>query len=161
MLSRTLPLSHRLARLCRTSQKPDSLGSVSSIWPSSSTLKLPILRSKTWPRQAQALKVRPHPIALLPYGGTSSKPRTGLLVSLHRFVDYVPLVIDTELVRGICQDLTATLRKSFRLSDPDAADRCRDLLREPDDVQRDREDLQLRLGRLNKAEDELRVFWGP
>ena len=107
------------------------------------------------------MKVRPHPIALLLYGGNSSKPGTGLLVSLHRFVDYVPLVIDTELVRGICQDLTVTLRKSFRLSDPDAADRCRDLLREPDDVQRDRELLQQRLDRLNRAEDELREFWGP
>jgi len=82
-------------------------------------------------------------------------------VSLHRFVDYVPLVIDTELVRGICQDLTASLRRSFRLSEPNAADRCRDLLREPDDVQSERELLQQRQHRLNRAEDELREFWGP
>ena len=87
--------------------------------------------------------------------------RTELLVSLHRFVDYVPLIIDTELVRGICQGLTPTLRMSFRLSDPGSVERCRDFLREPQEVHGEREHLRQKLHRLTQAEDELRDFWGP
>jgi len=81
-------------------------------------------------------------------------------VCLNRFVDYVPLIIDTELVRGVCEDLKPTLRKSFRLNEPDAAERCYELLREPPEVQVEREHLKQKLRRLNKAQDELGVFWG-
>ena len=80
---------------------------------------------------------------------------------MDRFVDYVPLVIDTELVRGICQGLKATLRKGLRLSEPDAADRCNELLREPQELQIEREHLKQKLNRLYRAEHELRDFWGP
>ena len=76
-------------------------------------------------------------------------------------MDYVPLIIDTELVRGICQGLTVTLRKSFSLSDPVAVERCRDFLREPQEVQRERKHLRQKLDRLTQAEDEVRHFWGP
>ena len=76
-------------------------------------------------------------------------------------MDYVPLVIDTELVRGICENLTATLRKSFRLSEPGSMERCREYLQEPQEVQGEREHLRRKLHRLTQAEDELRDFWGP
>lgn len=80
---------------------------------------------------------------------------------MDRFVDYVPLVIDTELVRGICQGLKPALRKGLRLNEPDAAERCSELLREPQDLQIEREQLQQKLRRLQRAEHELRDFWGP
>jgi hypothetical protein len=102
-----------------------------------------------------------YPIALPSYGGKPFLNRTELLVSLHRFVDYVPLVIDTELVRGIYQGLTVALRKSFSLSEPTSVERCRDFLREPQEVQVERQHLRQKLDRLNQAEDELRDFWGP
>jgi len=87
----------------------------------------------------------------------------GPLVALRRFVDYVPLVVDTELVRGVCQDLSATLRRSFRFSEPGAAGRCSELLQEPRERQAARRELRQKLDRLARADDELRFldFWGP
>jgi len=87
----------------------------------------------------------------------------GPLVALRRFVDYIPLVVDTELVRGVCHELGSTLRRSFRFSEPNAAERCRDLLREPLETQDDRARFRQRLQRLSRAEEELRDFWfqGP
>lgn len=84
-----------------------------------------------------------------------------LLVALHRFVDYVPLVVDTELVRGVSQDLAATLRQSFSFSEPNAAERCREFLREPLEVQQERDHLRQKLNRLSRAAEELKDFWGP
>lgn len=85
---------------------------------------------------------------------------TRLLVCLDRFVDYVPLIIDTELVRGVCQGLKTALRQGFRLNEADAAERCYELLREPQEVQVEREHLQQKLRRLHKAQYELEKFWG-
>lgn len=85
---------------------------------------------------------------------------TRLLVCLDRFVDYVPLIIDTELVRGVCQGLKTALRQGFRLNEADAAERCYELLREPQEVQVEREHLQQKLRRLYKAQYELEKFWG-
>ncbi|KAI0002252.1 P-loop containing nucleoside triphosphate hydrolase protein [Russula compacta] len=104
---------------------------------------------------------------LLPPQATDSaledmaKACAGFEVALQRFVDYVPLVVDTELVRGVCQELTATLRQSFRFSEPDAAERCREFLREPFEVQQEREHLRQKFNRLSQAAEELNDFWGP
>ncbi len=87
----------------------------------------------------------------------------GFLVALHRFVDYVPLIVDMELVRGVCQDLITVLRKSFRFSDSGAAERCREFLRESDEVREKREHLKQRMRRLARATEELIEFgfWTP
>jgi hypothetical protein len=85
----------------------------------------------------------------------------GLLVVLNRFVDYIPLIVDTELVQGTHQELADILRQSFKLSDPDAAERCSELLREPPEVQQEREHLKQKLDRLALATRELTNFWGP
>jgi len=85
----------------------------------------------------------------------------GFEVALHRFVDYVPLVVDTELVRGVCGDLAPVLRRSFRFSEPGAAERCSDFLQEPHEVKEEREHLKQRLHRLTLATEELSDFWGP
>ncbi|KAI0250038.1 P-loop containing nucleoside triphosphate hydrolase protein [Lactifluus subvellereus] len=85
----------------------------------------------------------------------------GFEVALHRFVDYVPLVVDTELVRGVCEGLAPVLRRSFGFSSPGAVERCSDLLQEPLEVKRERERLIQRLHRLALATEELHHFWGP
>ncbi|KAI9441569.1 P-loop containing nucleoside triphosphate hydrolase protein [Lactarius indigo] len=90
-----------------------------------------------------------------------AKASAGFEVALHRFVDYVPLVVDTELVRGVCQDLGRVLRHSFKFNEPNLVERCREYLQEPPDVKRDREFLEQKLRRLARAEEELRNFWGP
>ncbi|KAH9024286.1 P-loop containing nucleoside triphosphate hydrolase protein [Lactarius hengduanensis] len=90
-----------------------------------------------------------------------AKASAGFEVALHRFVDYVPLVVDTELVRGLCQDLARVLRQSFKFNEPNLVERCREYLQEPPDVKGDREFLEQKLRRLARAEEELRNFWGP
>ena len=68
-----------------------------------------------------------------------------------------------ELVQGVCQDLAAILRKSFTFSDPGAAERCSDFLRESVDVREKREYLKQRKRRLALAKEELSEcgFWTP
>jgi len=91
-----------------------------------------------------------------------AKASAGFEVALRRFVDYVPLAVDTELVRGVCQDLPATLRRSFRFSEPNAAERCSDFLQEPPERTIARQELKQKLHRLARADEELREFdfWG-
>ncbi|KAF8504669.1 P-loop containing nucleoside triphosphate hydrolase protein [Russula emetica] len=87
----------------------------------------------------------------------------GFEVALHRFVDYVPLIVDTELVQGVCQGLATILRKSFRFNDPGAAERCSAFLRESVEVRERREFLKQRKHRLALAKVELTEygFWTP
>lgn len=66
-----------------------------------------------------------------------------------------------ELVRGVCRDLAPALRRSFKFSEPNLVERCRDFLQEPPDVKRDREFLEQKRRRLARAEDELNNFWCP
>jgi hypothetical protein len=82
-----------------------------------------------------------------------------VIVALHRFVDYIPLVVDTELVRSVCADLAPALRQSFKFSEPNLVERCRDLLQEPFEVRKEREFLEQKLRRLTRAEEEVRNFW--
>jgi GTP-binding protein EngB required for normal cell division len=88
-----------------------------------------------------------------------AKASAGFEVALHRFVDYVPLVVDMELVRGVCQDLARALRQSFKFNEPNLVERCREYLQEPPDIKRDRNFLEQKQRRLARAEEELRNFW--
>lgn len=118
-----------------------------------------ILRSRTWPPQAQALKVR---LVITPLSRVLENHLTCThVVALRRFADYVPLVVDTELVRGVCEELAPVLRRSFRFSDPGAAERYSDFLQEPLEVKNERERLKQRLDRLTRAAEELHDFWAP
>jgi Dynamin GTPase effector domain len=83
------------------------------------------------------------------------------IVALRRFVDYVPLVIDKLLVRGSCEDLANILRKSFRFSEPSAAERCDGFLQEPLEVKNERDRLKQRSNRLARAAEGLHDFWTP
>ncbi|KAI9508373.1 hypothetical protein F5148DRAFT_979877, partial [Russula earlei] len=104
---------------------------------------------------------------LLPPQSTDSaledmaKASAGFEVALRRFVDYIPLVVDTELVRGVCQDLTVALRKSFRFSEPNAAERCGEFLREPVETQGEREELREKLRRLVPSRRRVESVLGP
>ncbi|KAI0302309.1 P-loop containing nucleoside triphosphate hydrolase protein [Multifurca ochricompacta] len=90
-----------------------------------------------------------------------ARASAGFEVALHRFVDYAPLVVDIELVRGVCQGLATVLRQSFKFSEPNVAERCREFLQEPLEIRREREQLSQKLRRLELAVEELRDFWGP
>jgi hypothetical protein len=57
--------------------------------------------------------------------------------------------------------LAKILRLSLRFGEPNAFDRCRDFLREPQQVQIDREYLRQKLLRLALATEELSNFWSP
>lgn len=76
-------------------------------------------------------------------------------------MDYVPLIVDTELVQGVCQDLAKVLRRSLRLSEPNPTERCSEFLRKPAEVQEDRDRLNQKLQRLAHAKEELTNFWSP
>ena len=78
-------------------------------------------------------------------------------------MDYVPLIVDTELVQGVCEGLAATLRRSFRFNDADAAERCSEFLKESVEVREMREYLKQRKRRLALAKEELTEFgfWTP
>jgi Dynamin GTPase effector domain len=78
------------------------------------------------------------------------------IVALLRFVDYVPLVIDTVLVRGLCDDLATVLRRSFRFSEVNAAERCSYFLQESPEAKRMRDHLGQKHARLTRAAEELR-----
>jgi len=100
-----------------------------------------------------------HCIASLLHDGSSRNDKS--LVALHRYVDYVPLIVDTELVQGVCQGLARILRGSFNFNDPGAAERCSDFLRESVEVRDKREYLKQRKRRLALAKLELTEygFW--
>jgi hypothetical protein len=100
-----------------------------------------------------------HRIAPFLHDGSSLNHK--FLVALHRFVDYVPLIVDMELVQGVCQDLAPILRKSFAFSDSGAAERCSDFLQESEEVREKREYLKQRKRRLALAKEELSEygFW--
>ncbi len=78
-------------------------------------------------------------------------------------MDYVPLIVDTELVQGLCEDLATILRRSFNFNDPGAAERCSDFLRESVEAREKREYLKQRKRRLALAKEELTDFgfWTP
>jgi hypothetical protein len=160
MASHQLPrLSHPSTRQRRPSLRPDFPRSRTPPLPDSSPLILLIPRWKTWPKQVQVLKVSPI-ISPLPARDIESYcARRFVIVALHRFVDYVPLVVDTELVRSVCEDLAPALRQSFKFSEPNLVERCRELLQEPPEVKKEREFLEQKLRRLSRAEEEVRNFW--
>lgn len=106
---------------------------------------------------ALARLLPPHPTD--PALEDMAKASAGFEVALHRFVDYVPLVVDTELVRSVCEDLAPALRQSFKFSEPNLVERCRELLQEPPEVKKEREFLEQKLRRLSRAEEEVRNFW--
>ena len=107
----------------------------------------------------QALKVGSIISSLPGYDLESYCARRSVTVALHRFVDYVPLVVDMELVRSVCKNLAPALRRSFKFSEPNLIERCRDLLQEPPEVKKERDFLEQKLRRLTRAEEEVRNFW--
>jgi hypothetical protein len=78
------------------------------------------------------------------------------IVALLRFADYVSLVIDTMLVRGLCDGLTNVLRQSFRFSEDNSAERCSHFLRESPEAEKMRDHLRQKQVRLTRAAEELR-----
>lgn len=78
-------------------------------------------------------------------------------MAYKRFTDIVPRAIDHELVLGLDRDqaLDKFLRNGLGISGHDARARCAELLQEPTQVSRKRDELLRREERLRKAKHEL------
>ena len=61
-----------------------------------------------------------------------------------------------ELVHSVCKSLAPALRRSFKFSEPNFVERCRDLLQEPHEVRKERELIEQKLRRLVRAEEKVR-----
>ncbi|KAF9807180.1 hypothetical protein IEO21_08339 [Rhodonia placenta] len=82
-------------------------------------------------------------------------------VAYKRFVDYVPMAIDHELVLGLSRDgsLENVLLKGLGITGAEGQRRCQEFLQEPRDVVKRRQELQKRWERLETARKELMDLW--
>ncbi|KAH9833436.1 P-loop containing nucleoside triphosphate hydrolase protein [Rhodofomes roseus] len=82
-------------------------------------------------------------------------------VAYKRYVDYVPMAVDHELVLGLDKDgaLESVLLKGLGITGPDGQRRCKDFLQEPPNVVTRRQELQKRWERLDTAKKELMDIW--
>ncbi len=81
-----------------------------------------------------------------------------ILVAYKRFTDYVPLALDRDLVLALGEGIETVLINGI-VSGDNTNQRCRDLLQESPAVASRREELQKKLGRLQKARQELMDLW--
>ncbi|KZT04838.1 uncharacterized protein LAESUDRAFT_760851 [Laetiporus sulphureus 93-53] len=96
-------------------------------------------------------------------------PALNIMASVHayfqvaykRFVDYVPMAIDHELVLGLDRDgrLESILLKELGITGPEGTRRCKEYLQEPHSVVMRRQELRKRWERLNSANKELVELW--
>ncbi|KAH9917091.1 P-loop containing nucleoside triphosphate hydrolase protein [Amylocystis lapponica] len=82
-------------------------------------------------------------------------------VAYKRFVDYVPMAIDYELVLGLDRNgaLENQLLKGLGITGTEGSRRCKDLLEEPPNIVMRRQDLEKRWERLDTAKKELMDVW--
>lgn len=92
---------------------------------------------------------------------TSSAADSSPPVAYKRYVDYVPMAIDHELVLGLDKGgaLESVLLKGLGVTGPDGQRRCREFLQEPPNVVTRRQELQKRWERLDTAKKELMDIW--
>lgn len=81
-------------------------------------------------------------------------------VASRRFVDYVPMTVDQELLRGLSKGLASAVKKEITFNRADIKDYCEELLREPSNIGIARKKLQEKLDRLRRAKTELARFSG-
>ena len=81
-------------------------------------------------------------------------------VASRRFVDYVPMTVDQELLCGLSKGLVSAVKKEITFNRADIKDYCEELLREPSNVGIARKKLQEKLDRLRRAKSELARFSG-
>lgn len=75
------------------------------------------------------------------------------VVAFKRCVDYIPLAIDMELVRGFGRNISGLLFQELGVSGADAEEKCAKYLAEPPELAAKREDLQNKLRGLEDARD--------
>ncbi|KAH9915501.1 P-loop containing nucleoside triphosphate hydrolase protein [Fomitopsis serialis] len=82
-------------------------------------------------------------------------------VAYKRYVDYVPMAVDRELILGLDMDgaLESVLLKGLGITGPDGPRRCKEFLQEPPNVVTRRQELQKRWERLDTAKKELMDIW--
>ncbi|KAF9258360.1 hypothetical protein L218DRAFT_964522 [Marasmius fiardii PR-910] len=76
-------------------------------------------------------------------------------VSYKRFADYVPLVIDYELIQGLERNLLEVLFEKLRVHSVDGPEICREFAQESSVIADRREELTTKLERLRVASQEL------
>lgn len=82
-------------------------------------------------------------------------------MAYKRFVDYVPMAIDHELILGLHRNgaLQDGLLKGLGITGADGPRRCKDFLQEPPSIVKRRQELQKRWERLDTAKRELMDLW--
>ncbi|PFH47395.1 hypothetical protein AMATHDRAFT_6772 [Amanita thiersii Skay4041] len=81
--------------------------------------------------------------------------RAYIQVAYRRFVDYVPSIIDRELIRGTEREILRVLYSGLGIFGPNGSEICKELARENLGVAHKREELTMKLERLNTASYEL------
>ncbi|PFH47397.1 hypothetical protein AMATHDRAFT_42963 [Amanita thiersii Skay4041] len=76
-------------------------------------------------------------------------------VAYKRFVDYVPCTIDVELIRGTEREILKVLYSGLGIFERNGPEVCKELSKENPSVAHKREELKMKLERLNTASREL------
>jgi len=92
--------------------------------------------------------------------GIMADVRAYFQIAYKRFVDNVPMGIDRTLVRGMTLGLEGVLFNGLAIGGPEAFERCRMLLSEPEDIVEHRGELEKRRKRLPSAREELIEVFG-
>jgi hypothetical protein len=82
------------------------------------------------------------------------------LVAYKRFIDYIPMIIDRNLLRGFAKTLNDALIKGLELGQDGSSERCAALLQEDPDLEQEREFLSRSLERFKGARAKLQSLPG-
>lgn len=81
-------------------------------------------------------------------------------VAYKRFIDYVPMIIDRNLLRQFDKELIFALTKGLALGEEGSSERCAALLQEDPDVEQERDSLRRTLQRFEGARAKLQSIPG-
>ncbi|KAI0060571.1 hypothetical protein BV25DRAFT_945522 [Artomyces pyxidatus] len=81
------------------------------------------------------------------------------VVAYRRFVDYVLIAVEDELVAGLERGISEALAQGFRFSDANVVERCQALLQESPNIAELRDSLLKKQKRLLDAREQLSLYW--
>lgn len=98
-------------------------------------------------------------LSLSRFHESDSRIRFEITVAFKRFVDYLPMIIDLELLKNFSRTVQGALLAGLALGDSDAKERCEGLLEEDPDVRQKRDALLNKSKILQRARIELQKVW--